>query len=88
MQEWVYTLRTAQEGSPKIKPIYMNTNIIIKISLSILSLAVVAFAATTQHTADYLPALTTGVSYLAVAVLIGIAAVDYRTNSRKCVTGL
>ncbi len=74
-------------GPAKTKPISMNTNMIIKVSLSILSLGAVAFAANTHHAADYLPALTTSVSYLAVLALVAVAALDYRVSGPKSITG-
>ena len=76
-----------KKGRHQIKPIYMNTNTIIKVTLSIISIGAVAFAATTHHAADYLPAMTEGVSYFAVVLLIAVAAIDYRTNTPKSVTG-
>ena len=74
-------------GPAKTNPIYMNTNTIIKISLSVVSLCIVAFVANTHHTADYLPAMTTGVSYFAVLALVAVAAIDYRASGPKSVTG-
>ncbi|MBI3877305.1 MAG: hypothetical protein HY300_15335, partial [Verrucomicrobia bacterium] len=50
-------------------------------------LATVAFVANTHHTADYLPALATGVSYFAVLALVAVAAIDYRASGPKSVTG-
>lgn len=76
-----------KKGHQQSKPIYMNTNTIVKVTLSIISIGAVAFAATTHHTADYLPAMTEAVSYFAVVLLIAVAAIDYRTNTPKSVTG-
>ncbi|MBI3885686.1 MAG: hypothetical protein HY302_08170 [Opitutae bacterium] len=65
----------------------MNTNTIIKISLSILSLGAIAFVANTHQTGDYIPALAKGVSYFAVLALGAVAAIDYRSPGPKSVTG-
>ena len=65
----------------------MNTNTIIKISLSVVSLAIIAFVASTQHSADYVQALAQAVSYFAVLALGAITAFDYRLRSPKSVTG-
>ena len=74
-------------GPAKTKQISMNTNTIIKISLSVLALGTVTFVANTHHTADYLPAMTTGVSYFAVLALVAVAAIDYRASGPKSITG-
>lgn len=65
----------------------MNTNTIIKISLTVVSLAIIALVASTKHSADYIQALAQAVSYFAVLALGALTAFDYRVSTPKSVTG-
>lgn len=86
-KSWCILCAWINSGPPITKPISMKTNSLIKVSLSVISLAAVAFVASTQHTADYVAVVAKGVSYFAVVALVAVAAIDYRVSGPKSVTG-
>jgi hypothetical protein len=76
----VYWARRTRPGSAQTKDNTMNTNKVINLIPAGVVLGGLTFLALVDGTANYLPVLAATVSYVAVAGLVAVAALDYKVR--------